>query len=295
MRAATVLVALIVSAMTTSATAAECPRYEIPTIQLEGNCIQGGMVIGRTKPGTRLTLDGRSVLVSKEGYFLLAFGRDAGPTADLVRLGAREMPEGIVVPRLPPFSLTLPIAKRDYDIQRIDGLPRRKVTPHPEDLVRIRAEGRLMRDARSGKTLQLGFLSGFVWPAPGRISGVYGSQRILNGEPRRPHFGVDIAAPTGTPVIAPADGQVTLVHPDMFFNGKSIVMDHGLGLTTVYIHLSDASVQPGQLVKQGDVIGKIGETGRATGPHLHWGARVRNIEIDPALLVEGKPQPPNGR
>ncbi len=247
-------------------------------------------MIGYAPWSDKVTLDDRPIPVSG-GYFLLAFDRDAGPSSKLVVHGKRMRPEDV---SQFPFIMSLQVEKRDYDIQRIDGLPRRKVTPHPEDLIRIRAEGRLMRDARSGRALRLGFLSGFVWPARGRISGVYGSQRILNGEPRRPHFGVDIAAPTGTPVIAPADGQVTLVHPDMFFNGKSIVMDHGLGLTTVYIHLSGASVQPGQLVKQGDVIGRIGETGRATGPHLHWGARVRNIEIDPALLVEGKPRPLNG-
>ena len=253
-------------------------------VVLQGDFIQGGMVVGQGALGARVVLDGTDVPVSLAGVFLLGFKREAEPVANLDIQFAGQHAE----------RRRIAIDQRDYDIQRIDGLPRRKVTPDPEDLVRIRAEGRLMRDARSGKALRLGFLSGFVWPARGLISGVYGSQRILNGEPRRPHFGVDIAAPTGTPVIAPADGRVTLVHPDMFFNGKSIVMDHGLGLTTVYIHLSDASVQPGQWVKQGDVIGRIGETGRVTGPHLHWGARVRNIEIDPALLVEGKPRPLNG-
>ena len=291
MNPAKLFAAIFLSATVALPSAASQQPVSIPVdFRLEGDAVQGGLVIGYAPWSDRVTLDDRPVPISG-GYFLLGFERDAGPSSKLVVHRKRMRPEDVVQF---PFIMSLRVKKRDYDIQRIDGLPRRKVTPDPEDLIRIRAEGRLMRDARSGKALQLGFLSGFVWPARGRISGVYGSQRILNGEPRRPHFGVDIAAPTGTPVIAPADGQVTLVHPDMFFNGKSVVIDHGLGLTTVYIHLSDASVQPGQLVKQGEVIGKIGETGRVTGPHLHWGARVRNIEIDPALLVEGKPQPLNG-
>lgn len=291
MNPAKLFAAILLSVTVAFPGAAAQQSVSIPAdFRLEGDAVQGGLMIGYAPWSDKVTLDDRPIPISG-GYFLLAFDRDAGPSSKLVVHGKRLRPEEV---RQVPFIMSLRVEKRDYDIQRIDGLPRRKVTPHPEDLMRIRTEGRLMRDARSGKTLRLGFLSGFVWPARGRISGVYGSQRILNGKPRRPHFGVDIAAPTGTPVIAPADGQVTLVHPDMFFNGKSIVMDHGLGLTTVYIHLSETSVQPGQLVKRGDVIGRIGATGRATGPHLHWGARVRNIEIDPALLVEGKPQPLNG-
>ncbi len=291
MNPAKLFAAILLSVTVAFPAAAAQQSVSIPAdFRLEGDAVQGGLMIGYAPWSDKVTLDDRPIPISG-GYFLLAFDRDAGPSSKLVVHGKRLRPEDV---RRFPFIMSLRVGKRHYDIQRIDGLPRRKVTPHPEDLMRIRTEGRLMRDARSGKTLRLGFLSGFVWPARGRISGVYGSQRILNGKPRRPHFGVDIAAPTGTPVIAPADGQVTLVHPDMFFNGKSIVMDHGLGLTTVYIHLSETSVQPGQLVKRGDVIGRIGATGRATGPHLHWGARVRNIEIDPALLVEGKPQPLNG-
>lgn len=291
MNPATLFAVVLFSVTAAFPSAAAQQSVSIPAgFRLEGDAVQGGLMIGYAPWSDKVTLDDRPIPISG-GYFLLGFDRDAGPSSRLVVHKKRMRPADV---RRFPFVMSLEVEKRDYDIQRIDGLPRRKVTPHPEDLIRIRAEGRLMRDARSGKALRLGFLSGFVWPARGRISGVYGSQRILNGEPRRPHFGVDIAAPTGTPVRAPADGRVTLVHPDMFFNGKSIVMDHGLGLTTVYIHLSDALVQPGQLVKQGDVIGKVGATGRATGPHLHWGARVRNIEIDPALLVEGMPQPLNG-
>ncbi len=291
MNPATLFAVVLLSVTAVFPSAAAQQSVSIPAgFRLEGDAVQGGLMIGYAPWSDKVTLDDRPIPISG-GYFLLGFDRDAGPSSRLVVHKKRMRPADV---RRFPFVMSLEVEKRDYDIQRIDGLPRRKVTPHPEDLIRIRAEGRLMRDARSGKALRLGFLSGFVWPARGRISGVYGSQRILNGEPRRPHFGVDIAAPTGTPVRAPADGRVTLVHPGMFFNGKSIVMDHGLGLTTVYIHLSDALVQPGQLVKQGDVIGKVGATGRATGPHLHWGARVRNIEIDPALLVEGMPQPLNG-
>lgn len=249
-------------------------------VTLDGDFIQGGLVTGRVAAGDRVDLDGKPVPIAANGRFLIAFDRDGAKTAKLEIRHAN----GSVTRR------DLTIETRSYDIQRIDGLPPRKVTPSPEDMKRIAAERTLMVAARGIVRRDSDFVSGFVWPARGRISGVYGSQRILNGEPRRPHFGVDIAAPVGTPVVAAADGEVTLVHPGMFFNGKSVVIDHGLGLNSVYIHLSETSVKKGQKVKKGMVVGRIGKTGRATGPHLHWGMRLRDVEIDPALLVDGSPE-----
>ncbi|MDP6175772.1 MAG: M23 family metallopeptidase, partial [Rhodospirillales bacterium] len=158
-------------------------------------------------------------------------------------------------------------------------------TPGKLDLERIRREKSLLAAARSVRSAQPLFLSGFAWPAKGRISGVYGSRRILNGKPRRPHFGLDLAAPEGTAVLAPADGVVRFAHPGMFFNGKTIILDHGLGLSTAYLHLSAVLVEPGQAVKKGQIIAKVGATGRVTGAHLHWGLRLGATELDPQLLV----------
>ena len=177
------------------------------------------------------------------------------------------------------------VAQREYRIQRIDGLPPRKVTPTAEDMVRIREEYALVRKARSRVDERQDFLGGFVWPAEGRISGVYGSQRILNGVPKRPHFGVDIAAPVGTVVRAPADGVVTLTHDDMFFSGGTLIVDHGHGLSSTFIHLNRILVKEGDRVRQGDPIAEIGATGRVTGPHLDWRINLLDARLDPQLLV----------
>ena len=244
-------------------------------LDLKGSFVQGGLVTGKVQPGTRLILERKKVPISPTGDFILGFGRDVAP-----KLSLQE-----ITPSGETKSHSLTIRQRTYQIQRIDGLPRRKVTPDPEDLKRIRKESRLVAAARQKSVTAPSFGTGFVWPAEGRISGVYGSQRILNGKPRRPHFGVDVAAPTGSPVVAMADGTVTLTHPGMFFNGKIIILDHGLDLSSLYIHLSDIAVRDGQKVTKGQLIGKIGKTGRATGPHLHWGVRWNGVELDPALLV----------
>ena len=247
---------------------------EAGTLQLKGDFLQGGLVIGKTMPGSKITLGGRKVQQSAEGYFLLGFSRDAKPEARLVL----RYPDGSEDRR------QLKIAKRKYDIQRIDGLPKRKVTPNAKDLKRIGEERTLISQARKSRAPVAYFISGFSRPAKGRISGVYGSQRILNGKPRRPHYGLDIAAPKGTPVKAAAAGKVAFVHPGMFFNGKTVIIDHGLGLATTYIHMSDTAVKAGDIVVKAQIIGKIGQTGRATGPHLHWSLRLDNVELDPALL-----------
>ncbi len=242
---------------------------------LEGDFVQGGLVQGRVDPGAAIEMDGRTVRLSKEGIFLLGFGRDA-PTQSRLQI---TYPDGRTETRL------LQVVQREYDIQRIDGLPQQKVTPKAEDLKRIREEAALTQAARSLDDERTDFLAGFQWPAKGRISGVYGSQRILNGEPRRPHFGVDIAAPVGTPVRAPADGVVTLVHADMFYSGGTMILDHGHGLSSSFLHLSRILVEKGQQVSQGEIIAEIGATGRVSGPHLDWRINLFDTRLDPALLV----------
>ncbi len=246
---------------------------------LTGHFIQGGLLFGEVAPGTRVTYHGRSLRVSPKGRFLIGLDRDA-PLASVLEVGH---PDGT------RESHPLIIDAREYDIQRIDGLPPRKVDPDPEDLARIRAEAALVQTARKRDDPRTDFAEGFIWPVTGRITGVYGSQRILNGNPRRPHYGVDIAAPTGTPVKAPADGVVSLVHPDMFFSGGTLILDHGHGLSSSFLHLHRIRVREGQAVRQGSIIAEVGATGRVTGPHLDWRMNWFDQRIDPTLLVGPMP------
>jgi murein DD-endopeptidase MepM/ murein hydrolase activator NlpD len=177
------------------------------------------------------------------------------------------------------------VAPRQYEIQRLNGLPPDKVTPPPEVLERIRREKALVDEARRREIAQPYFLSGFAWPVKGRISGVYGSQRILNGEPRQPHYGVDIAAPSGTPVRAPADGIVTLAEPDLYFSGATLIIDHGYRLSSTLMHLDRIHARLGQSVRKGDIVATVGKSGRVTGPHLDWRMNWREARIDPALTL----------
>ena len=249
-------------------------------VRLDGPRTQGGLLRGRVPPGSTVEYEGDPVRVSEDGWFLVGFGRDAPPEAELV----------VAFPDGRREAQVLKVTRREYNIQRIDGLPPRKVTPRTEeDLARIRAEVEMVKKARAIDDPRADFLGGFRWPIKGRISGVYGSQRILNGEPRRPHFGIDIAAPAGTKVIAPADGVVTLVHPDMFFSGGTMIVDHGHGLSSAFLHLSRILVEEGARVTQGQSIAEVGSTGRSTGPHLDWRMNLFSRRIDPALLVGPMP------
>jgi murein DD-endopeptidase MepM/ murein hydrolase activator NlpD len=237
--------------------------------ELSGRFEQGGLVLGQTRPGATLTLDSKPVPVDAAGRFLLGFGRDAAAHAILVEDST---------PR------TLSIAKRDWPVQRINGLPSAKVSPDPAQLSRIKAENQLIAERRTIVGPRADYLSGVATPADGIVSGVFGSQRILNGEARAPHSGTDIAAATGAPVRAIAAGRVSLVHADMFFTGKTVMIDHGLGLQSVYAHLSRVDVTEGQGVGKGDEIGAVGASGRATGPHLHWGASWLDVRLDPETV-----------
>ncbi len=253
-----------------------CTLPPVAATTLQGEMVQGGMLIGQTDPGSRVSVDGESIRVSAEGYFVIGFHRDQDDSARL-RI---TKPNGVTEQRV------LDIAKRDYPIQRIDGLPPAKVTPRgEEDLRRIRADIAATKKARAIDAPRTDFLSGWQWPVLGPITGVYGSQRILNGEPRRPHYGIDIAAATGAPVLAPADGVVTLVHDDMFFSGGTLILDHGHKLSSSFLHLDKILVKEGDIVKKGDIIAEVGATGRVTGAHLDWRMNLREARIDPGLLV----------
>ncbi len=245
------------------------------TLSLEGPLTQGGLVIGKTEPGAKVTVDGKPVRVSGGGAFLMGFGRDAKAAARL-RISH---PDGSLT------NKTLKVAKREYKVQRIDGLPERQVTPGPEDLKRIKNDNAKISAVRQRDSEQPFFAAGFMWPARGPVSGVFGSRRILNGKPRRPHNGVDVAARRGSKVMAAADGVVALAHPDMFLTGKTVMIDHGHGLSSVYLHMDDILVARGQTVAKGSAIGTVGKTGRVTGAHLHWGVSLFGTHLDPALLV----------
>jgi murein DD-endopeptidase MepM/ murein hydrolase activator NlpD len=246
---------------------------------LEGSFVQGGLVVGHVPPGSAVSVDGQPVRVSGDGVFLTGFHRDAPERSELrVRY-----PEGKQERRV------LTIDRRKYQIQRIDGLPPKQVTPSKKDLERIRREAAMARKARERDDPRTDFLTGFIWPLEGRISGVYGSQRVLNGQPRRPHYGVDIAAPRGTPARAPADGIVTLAYPDMYFSGGTLIMDHGHGLSSSFLHLSRILVKEGQRVRQGEIVAEVGATGRVTGPHLDWRMNLFDKRLDPSLLTGPMP------
>jgi len=247
---------------------------------LDGHFQQGGLVFGTTEPGAEVTLDGRRVQVSPAGRFLFGFGREAGPEASLTI----RFPDGTEETR------RLAIEPRNYKIQRIDGLPRKMVTPPESEWPRIQAENARIAKVRAVDRPEALFESGFEWPALGRISGVYGSQRILNGEPRRPHYGVDVAAPVGTPITAPADGVVALAETGMYYTGGTVILDHGHGLTSAFLHMKDVLVTVGMRVKQGEPIGTLGATGRVTGPHLDWRINWFDRRLDPALLVGPMPK-----
>ena len=252
------------------------PLLQAELLSLRGDPAPGALLIGQSVPGARVWLDGKPLRVSQSGYFLFGFGRDESGDR-LLRVEA----EGRQLERL------ITLASRQWNIQRVDGVPARTVTPPPEELERIRAEAALVRKARETDSDLEFFHHDFVWPASGRISGVYGSQRIYNGKPGSPHLGVDIAAPTGSPVIAPAAGIVTLVHEDMFYSGGTLVIDHGYGLSSTFIHLHSVLVKEGQQIRQGDLIAEIGASGRATGPHLDWRMNWYQERLDPQWFMGG--------
>ncbi|MCU7892682.1 MAG: M23 family metallopeptidase [Candidatus Thiodiazotropha sp. (ex Ustalcina ferruginea)] len=249
------------------------------SVTLEGDLTQGGMVIGRVSPGDEVTVNKHTIRVSPDGVFLLGFGRDDKLNHDLVVSRDGKLIE----------QKRISITKREYLIQQINGLPPSKVTPPKRDWDRIKRETALVKKARRLNDDRHDFLTGFIWPAQGIISGVYGSQRVLNGEPKRPHFGVDVAAPVGTTVVVPADGIVTLAHPDMFYSGGTLIVDHGHQLSSSFLHLHKILVKVGERVKRGEPIAEIGATGRVTGAHLDWRMNLRNARIDPQFLVPPMP------
>jgi murein DD-endopeptidase MepM/ murein hydrolase activator NlpD len=258
-----------------------CAAASDASIDFEGEMVQGGLVTGKAPAGSTVRVDGEPVMTTNDGRFLVAFAREQTAPARV----EVSLPGGTTLERaLEPES-------REFDIQRIDGLPQDKVTPPDSVLERIRDDARQARSARERRDDRTDWSSGFDWPLTGPITGVYGSQRVLNGEPRNPHWGIDIAAPTGTSVRAPAPGVVTLAHPDMYYSGGTLFIDHGHGLVSAFLHLDTIHVETGDRIDRGQVIGDVGATGRATGPHLDWRMNLRDTRIDPALLLDWSENP----
>lgn len=249
---------------------------------------QGALVWAKLSSDAQVSLDGEKLDVLNDGTVMVGFGRDAKPTSELTVKGADAAVGSS------ECHQTLAIAGREYQIQRVEGVPAQTVNPPPERMARIRREGALVSSARREKLqrpdLIEAALNGFRWPVEGPISGVYGSQRYYNGQPKRPHYGVDVAVPTGTIVRAPAAGVVTLAEADLFYSGGTIIVDHGYRLSSTFLHLSKVRVETGTQVKAGDVLGEVGSTGRATGPHLDWRMNWRDRRIDPQLLVPPMPK-----
>ena len=242
-----------------------------------GQAIEGGLIVARARDARRVSLDGEALPVSARGYFLIGFHRDSDRPATLEIRDAH----GLV------HRTTLRAAQRQYNIQRIDGLDADLVTPPQSVIARIQADSALVRAARARRDAgpQAGdFMRGLDMPVSGgRITGVYGSQRILNGEARAPHYGIDIAASRGTPVRAPAAGRVTLVH-DLYFSGLTVFLSHGLGLNSAFLHLEESDLVQGQEVARGQIIGRVGSSGRSTGPHLDWRLDWQGRRLDAALV-----------
>jgi hypothetical protein len=249
------------------------------TLTLDGTATQGGLVRGTVAPGATVTLDGKPVRVAPDGHFIVGFGRDAAPTAALDVIA----PDGSVMHR------DLAVTPRQWDVRRIDGLPEEEVTPDAETLARIHRESAEFGAALDTDSTALFFEQKLQWPVTGTISGIYGSQSILDGQPRAPHLGVDIAAPAGTPIKAAAAGGVSLAERDLYFTGGTVIVNHGYGLSTIYVHLSKLEVRRGDKVAQGQVIGTLGATGRATGPNLHWGVAWYRVRLDPQLVAGKMP------
>ena len=244
-----------------------------------GAMTQGSLATGKAPPGSLVALDGRPLRVLADGRFTFGFAPDQ-TKASLVTV---RYPDG------GGDSRSFAPSARQYETQRVNGLPQKTVTPPPEVAARIAHEAETIYLSRLNDSGGSDFLSGFDWPAPGILSGVFGSRRIDNGVPMAAHYGVDMAAPVGTPIIAPADGVVS-ISDDYYLDGGLTLIDHGQGVSTAYLHQSKRLVKAGEAVKRGQRIGLIGATGRATGPHLHWAMNWFEVRLDPSLSTK-KPKP----
>lgn len=245
-------------------------------VELKGHLTQGGLVTGQLNNAKSVSLNGKPLKLSDTGLFVFGFGRDAKPNHTLSWVDKSGK----------SYSQDLVITLRDYNIDKITGVAKKYVSPPKAVSERISREAVAVRKARAVDSDLEYFLQPVLRPAEGRISGVYGSQRYFNGEPRRPHFGLDIANKTGSPVYAPISGTVVFAEPDLYYSGGTLILDHGHGVTSTYIHLSKLDVKVGDKITQGMKVAEIGATGRVTGPHLDWRFNWQGERLDPALLMQ---------
>lgn len=248
-------------------------------VALNGKFTQGALLRGQAPAGAKVTLNGETVQTNKDGKFVVGFEREAPLQQTLIV----ELADGN------KWQRDITLGKREYNIQRIEGLEQKMVTPPAEVTARIKQDNINVANARSGNSDLDALFTKFEWPAKGVISGVYGSQRILNGVPKWPHYGLDIANETGTPVYAPVDGVVTLAD-DLYYSGNTLILDHGMRVFSTFLHMDTIMVEVGETVKQGEQIGTIGSTGRSTGPHLDWRINLGNIRLDPQTVISGTPE-----
>ena len=259
-----ILISLVLILITTSSFA----------VTFDGKFIQGSFILGKTDPGSEVFVDKQRVKVTSDGYFAFGLGRDR---------------KHDVVITINQKKIVKKIFKREYQIQRIDGLEEKKVTPPEEVYERIKRENKWIGEARAINSNLTFFKNKFINPLENAIvTGVYGSQRILNGKPKWPHYGIDFAAEEGTEIKAMLSGVVTLAEPDLFYTGGTLIFDHGHGVSTLYMHMKTLMVKKGQKVKQGDVIGTVGSTGRSTGAHLDVRLNWFQTRLDPATVLDIK-------
>ena len=243
-------------------------------VEFKGEFLQGYFIIGLADPGSKIIIDKKEVRVSDDGFFVFGIDRDRKYDVTITKIanGKKE-------------KITKKILKRKYNIQRIDGLEESKVTPPEEVYARIKSENNRIGEARAINSNLPFFKDQFIMPVKGIISGVYGSQRILNGKPKWPHYGIDIAAKQGTMIKSSAEGIVTMAEDDLYYTGGTIIMDHGHGISTIYSHLENVLVSVGDKINQGDVIGTVGSTGRSTGPHLDFRVNWFQTRLDPMSVL----------
>ncbi|MDA9647396.1 M23 family metallopeptidase [Candidatus Pelagibacter sp.] len=248
---------------------------QLNAVEFKGKFLQGHFIVGITDPNAKILIGKKEVKVSKDGYFVFGLDRDRKFDLIITKIidGKKEV-------------ITKQVLKRKYNIQRIDGLEESKVTPPESVYKRIKKENNTIGEARAIDSDLLFFKEKFIMPVEGIISGVYGSQRILNGKPRWPHYGIDIAAKQGTMIKSSGSGVVTMAEDDLYYTGGTIIMDHGHGISTIYSHLENVLVSVGDQINQGDVIGTVGSTGRSTGPHLDFRINWFQTRLDPMSVLK---------
>ena len=248
--------------------------FNVNAVEFKGKFIQGHFIIGQTEPNSKIIIDKKEIKVSKNGFFVFGIDRDRKFDILITKIsnGKKE-------------KIVKKVFKRKYKIQKIDGLPENKVTPPEEVYKRIKKENNAIGEARAINSDLTYFKNKFIMPLDGIITGVYGSQRILNGKPKWPHYGIDIAAKQGTHIKSSADGIVTMAEDDLYYTGGTVIMDHGHGISTIYSHLENVLVSVGDKINQGDIIGTVGSTGRSTGPHLDFRVNWFQTRLDPLSVL----------